>query len=67
MMEPCPYAPKKARGAHELCLVVPESDGNPLILACTRCGMVARHSVELPAPLDDLPSHAIAELTRRAP
>jgi hypothetical protein len=65
-MNPCPFAPKKAHGAHDLCLVIPENDGNPVLAICSRCGDAVRHSVEPPPPLDDLPSHAIAEIARRA-
>lgn len=60
-MPPCPYDKK---GRHDLGALVPESDDNPLVLFCSHCGMTSRHSVQVPAPLDDLPGDAIAQLAR---
>jgi hypothetical protein len=67
-MEPlpkCPYAPKKARGAHDLSAVIPDTVDNPMTLFCSRCGMALRHSLSLPLPMDDLPSDAIARMAKR--
>jgi hypothetical protein len=65
VMQPCPFAPKKLRGAHDLCLVIPENDGTPVLALCSRCGDSLRYGVELPSPMDDLPSSAIADLARQ--
>jgi hypothetical protein len=62
-MAPCPTGKK---GRHDLSVIVPESDQNPVLLFCIHCGMTARHSVEVPAPLDDLPADAIRSMTKRA-
>jgi hypothetical protein len=64
-MDPCPYAAPKARGAHDLCLVIPDNDGTPILAICSRCGDAVRHAVDLPAPLDNLPADAIAKLAKR--
>ena len=64
-MPPCPYAPPKARGAHDINAVIPETSDNPMILFCGRCGMTSRHALALPLPLDDMPSDAIAQMAHR--
>jgi hypothetical protein len=64
-MPPCPSAAKGNRGAHCLSAVIPDNDGNPVLLFCDRCGMTTRHAMALPAPLDDMPSDAIRQLARR--
>lgn len=65
MSDALPRCPYDKRGKHDLCVLVPESDARPIFLFCSRCGMTARHTVDLPEPIDDLPADAIARLARK--
>lgn len=63
----CPFAPKGQRGAHDLTVVLPDNDANPMLMACTRCGDIVRHDIQVVQAMaaDDLPSDAIEKLARR--
>ncbi len=64
-MPPCPYAPKKAKGAHCLSVIIPETSDDPFVLFCDRCGMTSRHAIALPVPMDDLTAEDIKRLSVR--
>lgn len=61
-MEKCPSG---KRGRHHLNAVLPGEDGRPFVLFCEWCGATRHVDMDTPAPLDDLPADAIAELSRR--
>jgi hypothetical protein len=61
-MERCPYS---KRGNHQINVIIPEHDTRPVLLFCSSCGMTSRQVMDVPAPLDDLPSDAIAKMTAR--
>ena len=65
MMEALPPCPYSKRGRHEINVVMPEHDTLPVLLFCAICGMTSRQVMDVPAPLDDLPSDAIAKMTAR--
>ena len=64
MSEPLPSCPYDKRGRHELNVIIPESDTNPILLFCSHCGMTERQPIQLPAPLDDLPADAIYRIAK---
>lgn len=58
--------PKCYKGQpHEIHPILPDDDRNPIVMVCSKCGMVGRAIVDLPKPLDDLPSDAISRITVR--
>jgi hypothetical protein len=65
MSEPLPPCPTGKKGRHDLSVIVPESDSNPLLLFCVHCGMTSRHNVEVPAPMDDLSTEDLMRLTKK--
>lgn len=64
-IEAFPRCPYTKSGRHELSVILPESSEYPSLLFCSHCGMARHHTLTLPAPLDDLPSDAIAKLVGR--
>lgn len=65
-MDPCPAAPRKARGAHNLCVLVPDKPKHPATLFCDRCGMTKTVRLTYSPPTDDLSAEAIRLLVNRA-
>jgi hypothetical protein len=63
-MDPCPSAPKKARGAHRISVLVPDKPKHPATLFCDRCGMTKAVRLDFPRPADDLVDEAVRLTTR---
>lgn len=61
-LPPCPSGKK---GQHALNAIIPSSDDNPVLLFCHHCGANLRLAVDLPKPIDDLPSDAIERIAKR--
>ena len=64
-MDPCPFAPKKSRGAHCLSILVPPNAKKPATLFCDKCGMTKAIRLDFPTPADVLISEANEILAKR--
>ena len=65
-MDPCPYARKRDRGRHNLCVLIPDKPKHPATLFCDRCGMTKAVRLTHTGSLDDLTAEDIRSLTRNA-
>ena len=63
-MEPCLRAPKKARGAHNLCVLIPNKPKHPATLFCDRCGATKQVRLTHAGSLDDLSAADIEAMVR---
>jgi hypothetical protein len=64
-MDPCPYAAKRDKGRHNLCVLVPNKPRHPATLFCDRCGMTKQVRLTHYRPVEDIVAEAEA-LVRRA-
>lgn len=53
-------------GDHKIHPILPESDENPVLLFCQKCGRTGQATVLALAPMDDLPSDAIEQMAKDA-
>lgn len=65
MIEPLPPCPYGKKQQHSLCAVLPDSSALPVLLFCSVCGMTKREVMDVPPPMDDLPSDALSRIAKR--